>query len=398
MWFRVFMVALSLSLWGITLWLATHQNNDAAILGRYSPSYFLLIVTMLGLSGSATFLSFSKGFRLIYPYRQGATLLVTSAAVSLCLAEVVIRLLDPIGISYYQESKRYHLDKIADPYLYYRHQSNLIEEYQGVSVHTNSLGLRDDEVPAQKSGELRVLFLGDSVTFGWGVEASDSFVKQVGDLLEKRLQVPIRAINSGVGSYNTTTENAFLQRHGEALQPDAVVLVYVSNDVEAFPGTPFDPWTRQALKGKNPPQVLSILVGKSWVYRLISHIGRHWGGGGQQSFDLESAGWQESLTALAAAHRYCADRGIPFGLFMYRMVPGGPENEMARHLRDVADREGFYYHDLLAAFDGQDVRLLVNSVVDSHPNRRGHELLALEFEGFLENVLAPAARGLSEAR
>ena len=62
---------------------------------------------------------------------------------SLAGAEAFVRLTDPLGISYYQESRRYMLDKVADEDLYNRHVPNLREVYQGVRVETNEIGLRD---------------------------------------------------------------------------------------------------------------------------------------------------------------------------------------------------------------------------------------------------------------
>ena len=59
------------------------------------------------------------------------------------------------------------------------------------SVSTSSLGFRSPEIQEKKSG-VRILCLGDSVTFGWGVEQEESYPA----LLAKSLNAEV--INAGV--------------------------------------------------------------------------------------------------------------------------------------------------------------------------------------------------------
>ena len=69
---------------------------------------------------------------------------------------------------YYSESRNYQLDKLPDDKLYYCHPSHLDKLYQQVRVRTNALGLRNDPIRDKTPNEFRILFVGDSVTFGWG--------------------------------------------------------------------------------------------------------------------------------------------------------------------------------------------------------------------------------------
>lgn len=101
------------------------------------------------------------------------------------------------------------------------------------SVRTNSHGLRGEEFPRSKpAGEFRLLFVGDSVTFGRGGRAEDTFVAQCGELLhENPLGSRIRCINGGVSGYATWQELAYLREEGLGLSPDLVVLDFCFNDV-----------------------------------------------------------------------------------------------------------------------------------------------------------------------
>ena len=44
-------------------------------------------------------------------------------------------------------------------------------------VRTNSIGLRDTEIPLRRTGRKRVLAIGDSFTFGWGVRLEETWPK-----------------------------------------------------------------------------------------------------------------------------------------------------------------------------------------------------------------------------
>jgi hypothetical protein len=99
---------------------------------------------------------------------------------------------------------------------------------------TNSLGFRGREFSATKdTNAFRIVFLGDSFTFGEGVKDEDVYPEQLASKLRKRVpRLRFEAYNFGVGGYNTE-QSLFLLKH-LALQfkPDAVVLGYVLNDAE----------------------------------------------------------------------------------------------------------------------------------------------------------------------
>ncbi|MFN7972675.1 MAG: SGNH/GDSL hydrolase family protein [Acidobacteriota bacterium] len=63
-------------------------------------------------------------------------------------------------------------------------------------VTTNALGMRGPEVAAEKRG-LRVACLGDSVTFGWCVDESESYPRRLEALLSRKLGGPVEALNFG---------------------------------------------------------------------------------------------------------------------------------------------------------------------------------------------------------
>ncbi len=136
------------------------------------------------------------------------------------------------------------------------------------------MNLRDQPIDPRRAGEFRILFLGDSFTFGLGVEIEDTFVKQVENSL--RGSRPLKTINAGGRGTNAFHQYSFLREHQSILDPDLLVLqVYVGNDfhdshdsIDAM-GT-MDTATRpERARGSIMPQTESWLAAsKQWLRDL----------------------------------------------------------------------------------------------------------------------------------
>ncbi|MHC4512700.1 MAG: SGNH/GDSL hydrolase family protein [Planctomycetota bacterium] len=94
----------------------------------------------------------------------------------------------------------------------------------------NDLGLRGGPVPLRKpAGTRRILVLGDSYAFGFGVDEREAVGAQLQE--ELREDFPdVAVLNMAVPGYQTGQELARLERDGLRLQPDLVILVYYAND------------------------------------------------------------------------------------------------------------------------------------------------------------------------
>lgn len=108
-------------------------------------------------------------------------------------------------------------------------------------VEINSLGLNERELNFKKGkNTIRILFLGDSITFGLGVDVDKTFVRKVENLSNSQLPCNpilsetkrVETLNGGVSGYFTWQEIAFLRKVGLKYQPDIVVLDFYLNDLE----------------------------------------------------------------------------------------------------------------------------------------------------------------------
>lgn len=97
----------------------------------------------------------------------------------------------------------------------------------GRTVRINDAGFRGQAPVAGAPRRGRVLLLGDSLTFGTGVEDGETFAAQLAGLAPS-----LEPLNLGVSGYGTDQELLLLEREGLPLAPRVVVLnVCVGNDV-----------------------------------------------------------------------------------------------------------------------------------------------------------------------
>src|SRR5687768_1727113 len=116
--------------------------------------------------------------------------LLLGLGIAITLVEFGLRVFDPIGLRYEAEFDKYRtqavqlawerppvppLAELLEGHLY-RHKPNLDLSLGSFRLRTNSLGCRGPEVAREKpSGVFRIVLLGDSVAFGWGVDDEVTF-------------------------------------------------------------------------------------------------------------------------------------------------------------------------------------------------------------------------------
>src|SRR3989344_4963490 len=103
-----------------------------------------------------------------------------------------------------------------------------------VNTTINSLGYRDSEFKIRKAKNIeRIIFLGDSYVFGFGVELNEIFHQ----IIESRLGKSNKSyeiINAGYkGQFSEDTQYLYLKNEGLKLNPDVIVLgITLSNDFD----------------------------------------------------------------------------------------------------------------------------------------------------------------------
>lgn len=255
-----------------------------------------------------------------------------------------------------------------NPLLGHEHIKSSEAVLQSVNIRTNNYGLRGENIEPADLPLRRILFLGSSVTLGWGVSEEDTMTFR----LDKALGDSVKVLNAGIGNYNTEryVEN-FLENLTE-LSPTDIVIHYFVNDAEELP-----------LGGGNWALKNSQLAVTFWIVanRLIQSTGGnnlvdHY----QDVYLPASPGFQKMTAALDKIKVYAEINHINIVFAMTPDVHNLVDYKF-RFIHDIMAKEAinrnFTYIDMLPAFDGlSNPQSIWAMPGDPHPNALGHQLMA----------------------
>jgi lysophospholipase L1-like esterase len=285
--------------------------------------------------------------------------------------------------------------------------------HAGVPVAFNDFGYRDARRPVVPApGTVRVLALGDSVTFGMGVAQEHTFPRQTEVLLSAARGGPVEVLNLGMPGYNTLHQLAQLRELGLALQPKIVVVGFLYNDIElssAQKGSAVVPEQEQSLprKVKSGFNAAALWLKQhslfvAWLSPRLGNVLRPLGvkGLGQvgevkDQYVESNPNWRRMQQALLEMKQLTAERGIEL---VVMVIPAMARfSEATYPIREYHDAvagfcraNGIKVLDLLPAFWGGDGTQYWISATDGHPNAQGQRIIAEALAGYLAPLL-PAA-------
>ncbi|HVP57036.1 MAG TPA: GDSL-type esterase/lipase family protein [bacterium] len=279
-------------------------------------------------------------------------------------------------------------------------------------VAINSKGLRDKEYPyAKPDGTVRILCLGDSYTFGDGVNADECFAK----VLEAKLNADSgqqgnrqgnqqggrrwEVINAGVPGTGTANELAFFNVEGWRYRPDYVLLcICGGNDFNDNLRSQLYTWENGALTKHEAPRstearvghVIQRLPGYSLACRsqlgtflktriLLAYYSRS---GDRRTDPARNSAWRERASSLTqelllALRASCAAKHCELVVTVVPQALPEIRQRMVESLILFLKVQGFNYVDLFGRFgsapiDGSDYYY----VSDRHWSAKGHHLAA----------------------
>ncbi len=255
-------------------------------------------------------------------------------------------------------------------------------------VHLNALGFRDDDISGAKPDQTyRIAVIGDSFTYGQGVEPSARFT----DRLEAELNnascagIQFDVINLGRPGAETEDHLRILRDIAMPLEPDFVLLQWYENDVEG-----------DDKSGR--PRPMRLLPSAYLTKRLREHSVLFYLLQGRWTALQSALGWMEpyqdymrrrfedplspaSQAATRALESFFATtmaRDIPMGMILFP-DPGGQRDLKFLHRRvlDQCHGAGIACVDLQDAFAAVENRqTLWASRLDHHPGAVAHGMAA----------------------
>jgi len=308
-------------------------------------------------------------------YKKNFFIFSVAVLVFFAAAEIAARVLTSFFMVYDVEMAEYALrlqQSSENPFIGHVHKPGISPtRLMGVTLRTNSDGLRGPEYAVEKGAAYRIVLLGDSLTLGWGVDENKTFASSLEKKLNTRRKTEV--LNFGVGNYNSEQEvNLFFER-AVKYHPDEVVLFYFINDAEKTPhrsGFWFLAYSRFLTLVWSRGHALGALFSPSG--KFLSYYAN--------LYKENQEGWLRAQRALLRISRYCREQNISFRVVILPEFHNLAENPFKKEygkVESLLDKNRIPYLDLASAFERyRDPYQFWVAPDDAHPNAKAHQLIA----------------------
>jgi lysophospholipase L1-like esterase len=303
------------------------------------------------------------------------SLLLVSLAASFGVGEVVLRLKNSPMTNYDIEMWRYSKElKTAspDPSLDFDHVPSRSATLQNVEIRLNEWGLRGGPIVPLASGGRRILFLGGSITLGWGVPEDETLEAQLQKMLTAAGE-RVEVLNGGVGNYNTERYVSRFFRELTDLHPTDIVVQYFLRDAEELPAGGGNVFLRNSELAVTLWIAYHRLFDRTGEASLVEHY--------RNVYRDTAPGFVEMRAQLEKLAQYARAHGIRIYLAMTPDVHNlidYPFGAIHDTMKQIAHQNDYVYIDLFPALAGRSPQELWAMAGDPHPNSLGHRLMAAE--------------------
>jgi len=289
--------------------------------------------------------------------------------VGLFFIEITIRVINSDMKNYDIEMWKYAKNlKKKDSVLGHTHRKNADAILQNVEIDLNSLGMRSEEPDPEKK---KILFIGSSISLGWGVDKDSSYVGIFENQLKKE-KADYQVLNGSVGNYNTFRYVENFLRNQNTVNPDIIVVNYFINDVEQLPmGS--DNWL---LRNSALTASLSIAVKK-----MTSSSGGDLESYYKRLYQPENPGFKTMTSSLRKLSEYASKNNTQI---FFAIIPdihflkNYPFLSIHDKMKTIAEEFNFEVIDFYGSLRDISFEKLQIIPGDSHPNVYGHKLMATQ--------------------
>jgi lysophospholipase L1-like esterase len=247
-----------------------------------------------------------------------------------------------------------------------------------VHTHINRYGMRSGDLPAQRApGAMRVMFVGDSVTYGTTrVDQRDIFTEVLRRDLPAIVHRPVEVLNASAGAWAPDNELGYLRSRG-IFQSDLVLLVLNDGDLSQPRSTIAQ--VGDDLPQRRPATAIGELYERYIRPRVLHLAGKQDAGDSADANASEVV--RENITDLDAMNQLVTAQGARLLLVFIPFRKGMPTAALASQamLTQWCHAHGVGMFDLTAAESSYTAdQISLDGGI--HLNAKGHRIVAEAIE------------------
>jgi lysophospholipase L1-like esterase len=257
-------------------------------------------------------------------------------------------------------------------------------------VSTDARGLRfprHAQAPAAGEDPFRIMFLGCSTTFGWGVDDEQTYPALVQAAYERAGRPDIEVFNAGQPGYTSFQGLWFYENVLRDYHPDLVFFGYVVQDARLAAWSD----SSQALLQQDARFLKQTFLYRSHLYLGLRTLIDAWR---IRSKERDESGHEgvhrvsreEYVENIRAFVRLTRRDGVRLALFDFPLERAGYTREHRRLVRIAAEELGLPHLDIQTEVEqASRTRELYFPKDPGHANAEGHAFIAERIQGFLNS-------------
>ena len=326
-------------------------------------------------------------------YRNGIILSIGSILVTLLFIEIVLRIFPPsIASMNVEETWKAQITNIA-------------ENKFRVGIRIENYAFWEDPLKREVLDRdfTRILFLGDSFTFGEGLlDPSRRFT----DVLETKLNESaeindsprrFHVFNAGIPGSVPSDWHDYLKEIEPAYHPNIVIAVFFLRDGTSLPTSL--KYNEDLVNQLLAPHKKKPLYRVSMIARIRAHqrvwntYREHFRSRLKASYlgtNKEKETWEIQKVHLLEIKRYCEDRDIDFRCVVFPILMNLNDYEfhdVEEEILRFFNTQNIPSFSLTPGFIGRDEKGLWLASNDQHPNEKGHSIAAETLWPYLKRTL-----------
>jgi lysophospholipase L1-like esterase len=275
--------------------------------------------------------------------------------------------------------------KLKEPYnnnkINHIHKKNSSATLQDTKISINSYGFRGTNFSLKKWNEAdkKIIFLGSSVTLGWGVKEKDTLTNVIEELA-KRDNKNWKVINAGVGNYNTKRYiNNYFEFY-DKFDPNVIIIQYFINDAEILSNKKGNFFTRNFHLGVELWKYISSLKDDFKQPNVSDYY-----------FTVYEIEREKNIVRneLKKLKNHCDFYKIKCVLVFtpdFQLIKKYDLKFINEYIEEICENLDLDYFDLTFKFQDLDSSGITNvKYNDRHPNDEGHKIMANTIYKYLIN-------------